>query len=145
MTKKYLVEIGNMYFVRFDEIEAILIVNDIPGTENSAMSFETKKEAQTVADIIGGKVVVVGPTRLDKIINLQEDPTLSEFERDILREKELSIKCNRITKILNDIKSERNGLINEIMSLQRKFNGVLGHKKRGKILNNLLKKGKCEI
>lgn len=59
MTKKYLVEIGNMYFVRFDEVQAIMTVADCPVSHKHATEFDTKEEAEKVARIIGGHVVEV--------------------------------------------------------------------------------------
>lgn len=59
MAKKYLVEIGNMYFVGFDEVQAIMIVADCPVSHKHATVFDTKEEADKVSRIIGGHVVEV--------------------------------------------------------------------------------------
>lgn len=67
MTKKYLVEIGNMYFVRFDEVQAIMIVADCPFSYKYAKEFHTKEEAEKVAEIIGGHVIEVTGERLGRV------------------------------------------------------------------------------
>ncbi|MCW6681590.1 hypothetical protein NHG29_01755 [Aerococcaceae bacterium NML160702] len=59
MTKKYLVEIGYMYFVEFCDFEVTLFMNDNPGAFEHAKKFDTKEEAEKVAEIIGGHVVTV--------------------------------------------------------------------------------------
>lgn len=59
MAKKYLVEIGNMYFVRFDEVQVIMIVADCPFSYRYASGLDTREEAEKVAEIIGGHVVTV--------------------------------------------------------------------------------------
>lgn len=55
---KYVVTDGNhLYFKNYQEdIEIVILVDEQPGTIEYVKKFDTKKEAQKVADILGWKV-----------------------------------------------------------------------------------------
>lgn len=54
---KYIVRVGeSLLFQRFDDNEAVFIVDDKPGAEEQSKVFDIKKEAESVAEPIGGTV-----------------------------------------------------------------------------------------
>lgn len=55
---KYVVTDGNhLYFKKYQEdIEIVILVDEQPGTMAYVKKFDTKKEAQKVADVLGWKV-----------------------------------------------------------------------------------------
>lgn len=59
---KYVVTDGNhLYFKKYQEdIEIVILVDEQPGTMAYVKKFDTKEEAQKVADILGWKVEEVG-------------------------------------------------------------------------------------
>ena len=56
--RKYVVTDGNhLYFKNYQEdIEIVILVDEQPGTMEYVKKFDTKKEAQKAADILGWKV-----------------------------------------------------------------------------------------
>ena len=57
MTKRYVVTDGNnCYFERWDEVRAIIILDDMIGYENYVKKFDSKSEAEEVAEQLGWKV-----------------------------------------------------------------------------------------
>ncbi|EAD6849639.1 hypothetical protein AAU59_14060 [Listeria monocytogenes] len=62
--KKYIVRVGDsLLFQRFNDNEAVFIVDDKPGVEEQAKVFGNKKEAEKVAEPIGGTVEEVEATK----------------------------------------------------------------------------------
>ena len=56
--QKYVVTDGNhLYFKKYQEdVEIVILVDEQPGTMNYVKKFDTREEAQEVADILGWKV-----------------------------------------------------------------------------------------
>lgn len=55
--KKYKVKVsGELYFVRYDELEVVVIRNSAPGFIERAKLFDNKEEAEKVADDVNGYV-----------------------------------------------------------------------------------------
>lgn len=54
--KEYVVKIGNGYFAGYDEIEARVIFDDLPGFLIFRKVFNNIEQAEEVAEHIGGEV-----------------------------------------------------------------------------------------
>lgn len=56
--EKYVVTDGNhLYFKKYQEdIEIVILVDEQPGTMTYVKKFDTKEEAQKVANVLGWKV-----------------------------------------------------------------------------------------
>lgn len=53
------VRAGNMYFIRFDDMDVVMRIDDAPGALDSAKVFDTFDEAYQVAMEIGARPVFV--------------------------------------------------------------------------------------
>ncbi|MFK4900616.1 hypothetical protein ACI1UM_06435 [Lactococcus petauri] len=47
----------DMYFIKFDDVHPIFVIDDHPGTSDDAHIFNTYDEAHEVATVFGGVVV----------------------------------------------------------------------------------------
>lgn len=56
---KYRVRVGDMYFVRFDDMDVVMRIDDAPGALDSVKVFDTFDEAYDVAITIGARPVFV--------------------------------------------------------------------------------------
>ncbi|AYW46764.1 hypothetical protein [Tetragenococcus koreensis] len=56
--RKYYVKVGNMYFQRFDELDAIFIVDDQPGAKIGASKLD-KSKAEDIAKVLGVETELV--------------------------------------------------------------------------------------
>lgn len=54
--KKYVVKIGNGYFAGYNDIEATIIFDDLPGFLIFRKVFNNIEQAEKVAEHIGGEV-----------------------------------------------------------------------------------------
>lgn len=54
--KKYVVKIGNGYFVTYDELDVIITLDVHPIFPHSAKKFDNRNQAEEVAEQIGGEV-----------------------------------------------------------------------------------------
>ena len=52
---KWRVKVGDMYFVRFDDMMVVMVVDDSPGSIDQAETFDTFGEACNVAFTIGAR------------------------------------------------------------------------------------------
>ena len=53
--EKCRVKVGKMYFVRFEDMDVVMAVDDSPGSIGHAKVFDSFEDAHEVACIIGGK------------------------------------------------------------------------------------------
>lgn len=56
--QRYVVTDGNyLYFQKYQEdVEIVILADEMPGIMNSVKKFDTKEEAQEVADVLGWEV-----------------------------------------------------------------------------------------
>lgn len=54
--KEYVVKIGNGYFSGYEDVEARVIFDDLPGFLILRERFDNKEQAEKVAEHIGGEV-----------------------------------------------------------------------------------------
>lgn len=54
---KLTTESVDMYFLKFDDMHLIFVIDDQPGASSDACTFDTYDEAEQVATVFGGVVV----------------------------------------------------------------------------------------
>ena len=56
---KYRVKVGNMYFVRFDDMAVVMVIDDAPGAMEQAKIFDCGTAAHLVSEQLGGRMIRV--------------------------------------------------------------------------------------
>jgi hypothetical protein len=60
------VKLGELYFKHWDDVDAVFAIDDQPGAIESAYVFNTRKEAENVAKLVGGSVEPVNHEELEE-------------------------------------------------------------------------------
>ena len=56
---KYRVKVGNMYFVRFDDMTVVMVIDDAPGAMEQAKIFDDATAAHLMSEQLGGRMIQV--------------------------------------------------------------------------------------
>ena len=56
---KYRVKVGNMYFVRFDDMTVVMVIVVAPGAMEQAKIFDRGTAAHLVSEQLGGRMIQV--------------------------------------------------------------------------------------
>ena len=56
---KYRVKVGNMYFVRFDDMTVVMVIDDAPGAVEQAKIFDRGTAAHLMSEQLGGRMIRV--------------------------------------------------------------------------------------